>query len=325
MGRNGSQQIRLQPHRAGSHALGTTDTRLYLAALGFLLVHNQNTGASFGCRYIRIYQSFTHHRATADNLARIFGQTAASFNQLLHRRTDTCQEIGRLCQRLTSHGNDTLKQRFVLLYGLVNGKCGTHILHHSSRGDRQRTGCNLATDDSINQLLFTTLRILYLQGYHLDTCIAGSNLRHQLDGIGLIVLNADECLVHLYRLHQNGYTYHNFFRMFQHQLMVGSQIRFALYGVDDDTLCLECRRRTQLDLRREACTAQTYDTCISDFLHDFLGGQTAFLHQRFGTVNGFFPFIPFYVNEYSRLGVTAGIDNRVNLSDFPADRRMNGC
>lgn len=31
MGRNGSQQIRLQPHRAGSHALGTTDTRLYLA------------------------------------------------------------------------------------------------------------------------------------------------------------------------------------------------------------------------------------------------------------------------------------------------------
>ena len=113
--------------------------------------------------------------------------------------------------------------------------------------------------------------------------------------------------------------------MFQHQLMVGSQIRFALYGVDDDTLCLECRRRTQLDLRREACTAQTYDTGIGNFLHDFLGSQTAFLHQRFGTVNGFFPFIPFYVNEYSRLGVTAGIDNRVNLSDFPADRRMNGC
>ena len=50
------------------------------------------------------------------------------------------------------------------------------------------------------------------------------------------------------------------------------------------------------------------DTIVdaSDFLHDFLGGQTAFLHQRFGTVNGFFPFIPFYVNEYSRLGVTAG-------------------
>ena len=88
---------------------------------------------------------------------------------------------------------------------------------------------------------------------------------------------------------------------------------------------LECRRRTQLDLRRKACTAQTYDTGIGNFLHDFLGSQTAFLHQRFGTVNGFFPFIPFYVNEYSRLGVTAGIDNRVNLSDFPADRRMNGC
>ena len=45
---------------------------------------------------------------------------------------------------------------------------------------------------------------------HLDTCITGSDFRHQLDGIGLIVLNADECLVHLYRLHQNGYTYNNF-------------------------------------------------------------------------------------------------------------------
>ena len=36
-------------------------------------------------------------------------------------------------------------------------------------------------------LLYTS----YLQGYHLDTCITGSDFRHQLDGIGLIVLNAD--------------------------------------------------------------------------------------------------------------------------------------
>ncbi len=125
--------------RYGSNPIGHTLTHLaqriqaVLRRASFLLVHNQNTGTSFGCRNFRIYQSFTHHRTTADNLTRIFGQTASKLQSAASSAYRYgCQEIGRLCQRLTSHGNDTLKQRFVLLYGLVNGKCGTYILNYHS-------------------------------------------------------------------------------------------------------------------------------------------------------------------------------------------------
>ena len=87
------QQIRFQSHRTSTHALCTTDARLNLTTFGFLLIHYQNTGTTFSGRNLRVDQCLTHHRATADNLTCIFGQTTASINQLLHRRANTCQEV----------------------------------------------------------------------------------------------------------------------------------------------------------------------------------------------------------------------------------------
>ena len=210
------QQIRLQSHRTSTHALCTTDARLNFTTLGFLIVHYQNTRTTFSSWYICIYQRLSHHRATTDNLTCIFGQTTASINQLLHRCTDTCQEVGGFCHRFSCYGNHTFKQWLILLYSLIYGKCSTHILYHSTCRDRQCATCYLTAGDGINQLLFTSLRILHFQSNHLDTCIAGSNFCHQLNSIRLIIFNTDKCLINLYGLHQDRYTYHNFFCMFQH-------------------------------------------------------------------------------------------------------------
>ena len=163
-----------------------------------------------------------------------------------------------------------------------------------------------------------------MQRNNLNARIRRGNLRHQLDGIGLVVLNADICLVYLYSLHQDGNAYHDFLGMFQHQLMVGRQIRLALYGVDDDTLGLESGRRTQLHLRGEASATHTYNARVGNLLYYFLRSQITFLHQCVGAVNALFPFVSFYINEDGRFRIAAGIDNGINLGHLSADRRVDG-
>ena len=325
MSRNRGKQERLQSHRTGTYTLGTTDTRLYGSALGFLVVHDQDTGTAFSGRNIGIDQCLTHHRPTADNLACIFGQTTASVDQLLHRRTDTCQEVGRFRQRFTCYRDDTFEQRFVLLHSFIHSEGCTYVLHYGTRRNRQCTGSHLTLNNGIDQLLFTALRIFHFQGNYLDTGIRRSDLRHQLNSVGLVVFDTNECLVHLDSFHQDRHTYHDFFGMFQHQLVVGRQVRLTFHSINDDTFGLECRRRAKLHLRGEAGTTHTNNTGIGYLLDNFFGSQVAFLHQRIGAVNAFFPFVAFHVDEDGRFSVTAGIDNRINLGNFTADRRMNSC
>ena len=145
-------------------------------------------------------------------------------------------------------------------------------------------------------------------------------------------LNPDECVaigasiqggIHFYSFHQYGDTYHYFFGMLQHQLMIGSQIRFTLHCINNHTFCLKCRRRTQLNLCRETSASQPYDTCIRNFLHNLLGCQITFFHQCLGTVNTFFPFISFNINKDSRTFIATGVKSIINLIYFTGYRRMN--
>ena len=107
--------------------------------------------------------------------------------------------------------------------------------------------------------------------------------------------------------------------------MVGSQIRFTFHRIDNHTFCLERRRRTKFHLCRETSTTQTYDTGIGNLLHDFFGRKLTFFDQCLATVNGFFPFVAFYINKDSRFCITARIDYCINLRHFSTDRRVNCC
>ena len=110
-----------------------------------------------------------------------------------------------------------------------------------------------------------------------------------------------------------------------HQLMIGSQIRFTFHRIDNHAFRLERRRRTQFHLCRETSTAQTYDTGIGNLLHNFFRRKIAFFHQCLAAVDCFFPFVTFHINENSRFRITAGIDYRINLRHFTTDRRVNCC
>ena len=85
-------------------------------------------------------------------------------------------------------------------------------------------------------LLLTTLWVFHLERNHFDVELREllGTLCHQLDGIRLVVLNADETLVYIHGFHEKSDTHKNLVCMLEHQAMVGSEVRLTFHGIDDD-------------------------------------------------------------------------------------------
>ncbi len=107
--------------------------------------------------------------------------------------------------------------------------------------------------------------------------------------------------------------------------MVGCQIRFTLYRIDNHTFCLTARRRRKFHMGRETSTPHTYYTCILYLGYNFFRSQCTFLDQSGTAVNGFFPFISIHVNKDGRLAITARINYGVYLIYLTRYRREDGC
>jgi hypothetical protein len=55
--------------------------------------------------------------------------------------------------------------------------------------------------------------------------------------------------------------------------MVGRKIGLTLYSVDNNTLCLSSRRRTEFYVAGEASATHTYYTGCLNAVHNLLGGE----------------------------------------------------
>ena len=240
------QQVGLQAHRAGRHALGTADAGVGLLAEGLFARDDSYRVGTLTDRHLGRGQGLTHHRTTGQQLVVAIGHSATGIDEVLHRRTHTNVEVAGIGQLLTRHSGIALKQRLVLHNCLVDGKSRTYVLHYGAHVDRDgRRSRHLTTYDGVDQLLLTALRVALFQGYHFYTVSRstehfGTLLRQQLDGGHLVGLYAYVTLSHLGSLHQQLKTYQEFVGMLHQQTEVGSDIRLALYGVDDDALGL-CR------------------------------------------------------------------------------------
>ena len=323
-----SQQVRLKAHRTGTDALGTADTGVGLLAEGLFTGNDGHGVGSLADGHLDTGQGLTHHRTTCQQLVVALGHTATSVDEILHRSTHTNEEVARVLQLLTGHGGIALEQGLVLHHGLVDGEGSAHILYDSTYVDRNSWGSRyLTTDNGVNQLLLTTLRIALLQGHYLDVvCCAseylGTLLGQQFDSGHLVGLDTDIAGCHLGTLHEEFKTYQYLVGMLHHQTEVGGDIGLALYGIDDDALSLCRGRRTELDKGGETSTTHTYDTCHLDALHDFLGSQLGMVLHQFqlvGTVDALFPLVTLDIDDDDGLAITGSIDSGVNLENGTAD------
>ena len=96
-------------------------------------------------------------------------------------------------QAVAGDGQSVGNERLILLHSLVDRERRGHVLHHRAHADRQSAGTHLTVHHGLDQLLLTALRILFLERKHLDSLVRkfGECLAHGLDGLGLVLLDAD--------------------------------------------------------------------------------------------------------------------------------------
>ena len=282
---------------------------------------------TLGYRNIETDYSLTHHRTTSQHLVVALRQTATILNHLREWSSHTYEEVARILHLLTGNGGIALEERLVLHNCLINSEGSTYILNYCSNVDwdswRSR---NLTADNGIHQLLLTSLRVLLSQRYNLDTGVISSLFLEEFDGSRLVVLDTDVALLYLCRLHQKVQANENLIGMLHHQAIVGSDIRLALYTVDDDTLCLGSRRRTKLDEGRETGTTHTSDTCHLDTVYNLFWSQLSMSLKRLEfirAVDTLLPLIAFYINNDARLAITSSINRCIYLEHGSRNGTVN--
>ena len=180
---------------------------------------------------------------------------------------------------------------------------------------------------SIDELFLAALRIALLQGNHLNGIFRTAKflcalLREQFDGGHLVGLDTDITRSHLRAHHQQFKTHENLISMFHHQSEVGCNIGLALYGIDNHTFSLGCRRRRELDECRETGTTHTHNTSVLDTRDNFLGrefGMCLYGLQLVRTVDALLPLIALDIDDDHGLAITCGIDSGVDLKYRSAD------
>ena len=328
-GREFRQQVGFQSHGAGAYTLRTANAGLGLLPDGVFSGEDGHGVRSLADGHLGVHERAAHHRSSGQHLVVAFGHAAAEVDELAHGCSHAYEEVGRIFQFLTADGCVALKQRFALHHGLIDRESRSHVLHDGSHVHRDGgRGRHLSTDDGVDELLLATLRILHLQRHHLDASQTRRLLGQQVDGLGLVFLDADVAALHFGGLHEQLQAHDDFVGMLHHQPIVGSDVGFALHGIDDDALSLGRGWRTQFHVRGESGAAHAGDAGLLHAFHDFLGRQFRMGVERFelvAAVNVLFPFVALHLNKNGRLAIAGGVDDGVDFHDRARHRRIDGC
>ena len=192
-------------------------------------------------------------------------------------RTDAHEEVAGLLHQ-TAHGGHALHQRTALADRTINGIAGADVRNDHAHVQRQTAAGHLALRGGIDQLLFTALRVTHGQRTHLNTLRAGGGSRHGGYGVGLIVLNADDGLLHVEGLHHQTNAVNDAIGVLHHQPMIGRQVRLALRAVNDEHLDGLALGWAQLHRGGEGRAAQTHNASVA---HDLLQFRR---RQAFGMI-----------------------------------------
>ena len=96
--------------------------------------------------------------------------------------------------------------------------------------------------------------------------MGGSLFGEDADGLGLVCLDADDCLRDLQPAHHLQYAVQHLVRRFHHLAVVGGDVRFTLGGVDRQRVHLLLRGK--LHVGGEACAAHAHQTALPNGLEE---------------------------------------------------------
>ena len=199
-------------------------------------------------------------------------------------------------QAVAGDGESVGDEGLVLLNGLIDCKRSGDILHHRAHADGQPAGTHLAVHHGLNELLLTALRILLLESEHLDSLVGelGEGLAHGLDGLGLVLLDADHGAAASEHLLHDGCADDDLLRALEHDAEVAGEIGLALRAVQDQALSFAAGSGIEFHVCRESGSAESDHSAGLDTIEDGCAVFGDFCYEGVGKIHSFHPLVAFH-------------------------------
>ena len=221
-----------QLHRAGVVATTATYAGFALELTDFRWRKQKDARTVFGDRYLQGINRYAHHRAAGNDFGGFFLDTTGQPHSFLIWGADPEMPVAGRDQWGAGDRGDALVERAPVDDGVGNGAAAGDILHQATNVHRQAATWHLALGQSVDQLLLGALGITYLKRTDLNASSLGLR-RHQLDGVGLVFLNAHKDIFHAQYSGHDKYPLDDLLRSLEHQPMVCGQAGFAFDAIDD--------------------------------------------------------------------------------------------
>ncbi len=260
------QLLRQQAHRTGLGALAAADAgqRWWRRRQLFERAGQQAVGG-LDHRHVEGRQGKAHHRPPHDQTVEPVLLESGERQQFSGRCTDQRLDVHRACQCFAGEGGDSRDQRLAEQHRVMDGNAGADVLAEHADVRRQATAGHLFTREDLDQLLLAAGGVLGRKDLEHEGALPDGGA-HRGDGLGFVVLDADQHVLRLDQVREDFDTRHQFGGFLAHQQIVGGDVRLALGTVDDQRADALCRWRGQLDCRRKACTAEAADTSLTNQL-----------------------------------------------------------
>ena len=263
----------LQVHGAGLHAAAAADALGVGHGLFLVLAEGQHGAGALAHGNICRILGHTHHGAAHDELIGAVLQAAAGVKKTGHGSADGTFNVLGLHHTGAGHGDDLAHHGHAGGNGPEDGAGGVDVEDGAADVAGQAAGRDLLAGDGLAELLLTALGVAAVQGLHHhggalfpDAGIQG------VDAVLLVVLDANDHLVHAEHFGEIGGAADDLLRPLQHGAVVAGDVGLALGAVDDDGVHL-ADTAGDLHVGGEGSAAHTDDTCILDDLHHLVDGE----------------------------------------------------
>ena len=180
----------------------------------------------------------SHHRTTGDYFLHCTLQATCRIQKFLKIHTNRCSEVRWCIHTVSGYCYDSLHQWLSFCHCFIDRYHGIHIIHDTAGICRKHGGIDCLSGHCIDQHTLCTLWIFCLQWLYFDICFAFYQLLQFCDAFRFVVLNTDISFCTIKKLQHHFQSADQFFRLFQHDPVVGSQIWLTFCTIDQNVFDL---------------------------------------------------------------------------------------
>ena len=258
------QLLRQQADRAGLGALAAADAgQRWRRRRQFFERAGEQAVGGLDHRHVEGRQGKAHHRAAHDQTVEPALLESGERQQFFDWRADQHLDVHRARQCFASEGGDSRDQRFAEQHGVMDSNAGADVLaeHADIRG--QAAAGHLFASQNLDQLLLAAGGVLGRKDLEHEGPFTDGRADRG-DGLGLVVLDADQYLLRLDQVREDFDARHQFGGFLAHQQVVGGDVRLTLGAVDDQCADALRRRWGQFDRSGKAGAAEAADSGLTN-------------------------------------------------------------